>query len=149
MPHIRTTIREGIAAALAAAGTAAGSRVFNERVQAVDAAEYPFIELSQVSESQAVASFGGGIGSAHIERELRINVHYTQKSASGYYAAGDTAMALIESALATAVIAGVKRIEPGSSLFDLETDGDKPLYTITQEFTVFYITPQSDPAQSR
>lgn len=146
MPHIRTTIREGIATALAAAGTAAGSRVFNERVQAVDAAEYPFIELSLVREQQQRNGGSGGRANQIIDRSLDISVHYTQKAASGYYAAGDEAMRLIDAALASAVIGGMKDIEPSGTLFDLEIDGDKPLYTITQTYTVTYITPQGNPA---
>jgi hypothetical protein len=146
MPHIRTTIREGIAAALAAAGTAAGSRVFSERVQAVDAAEYPFIELSLVREQQQRTAYGGGRANALIERTLDINVHYTQKAASGYYNAADEALRLIDAALASATIAGLKDIEPSGTLFDLEIDGDKPLYTVTQTYTVTYITPQGNPA---
>lgn len=144
--HLRTTIRHGIVAALVAAGTDAGSRVFSERVQAVDTTEYPCIEISLVREQQERIGFGNGRSDSVVSHTLELAVHYVQKATSGYYDLGDAALVSITNALTNAEIAGIKDIEEAGTLFDLEVEGERPLYTITQTYSITYITTQGNPA---
>ena len=148
--HTRTTLINGLAAALAAAGTPAAARVYAERNQALAQSEFPLIVVKLANEHQErIAAGGGGPAGTILQRTLTVNVHYTQKQEQGYLAAGDDAARLIEIALATAVVPGLKDIVPAATLFDEETDGEHQLYTVSQEFTLTYLTTQGDPALSR
>lgn len=149
MAHTRATLRTALIAALVAAGTGAGARVYAERTEAIAADEFPCIVVKIVSEQQARGSMaGGGPAGARLMRTATLNVHYTQKQEAGYTDAADEAARLIEVALALApqTTAALKDIEPTGTLFDEETEGEHQLYTLTQTFSLTYITSQGDPA---
>ena len=149
MAHARTTLLTALVAAIAAAGTDADARVFNERAQAIAADEYPFIIAKFSDESQSRTAQGNGRPGSFITRTATLVVYHTQKQAAGYIAAGDTAIGLVETALAYAAIAGLHDIVPIKTLFDEEQEGELPLYTVTQEFSVTYNTTQGNPADFR
>lgn len=150
MAHLRTTILNALVTVLATAGTGAGARVYKERPIAIATDEIPFIRITLPNESQSAVSLGGGGPQSRIlDREATLIISYTMKQQDGYIDDGNEAMRLIESALSYAVIAGLKDIQPTSTLFDEEQDGEHQLYTVTQQFSLSYMTTQGDPHLSR
>lgn len=146
MAHILTTARAACVAALAAAGTLASTRVYSERIKAVQAAELPCIRVFINTESQTGTSMAGGRANRNLDRTAVLQVDYLLKQSSGYITAGDEALRLIEIAMANVSGGGIKDIVPAGTVFDEQTEGELPLYTVSQQFQIFYMTTQGNPA---
>lgn len=147
MAHARTTLRADIVAALIAAATPAGSRVYTEeRVAKLTEAELPAIRVLVQSEAQERTGKGSNRRDSLIERNATVLVTYETAQTAGFITAADGALALIEIAMATLTSAVIKDIKPQQVLFDIDDSGALPLYSAAQQFEVFYITTQADPA---
>lgn len=147
MAHARSTIRAAIVAALIAAATTAGSRVYTEeRITALAESELPAIRVATLDEGAERTAFGGGRASTLIERSLTLSVTWISRTPSGYVNAADDACAQIEIALANLIGSGIKDIVPVRTQFDLDDTADKPLYTAAITVAVSYITTQGSPA---
>lgn len=144
MIHQRSVIREAIVAALAAAGTSAGTRVYDTPYDPRDA--FPALCVQDDAEEQAATTFGGGQASRTIERSLRIIVTAELQQVANYARARDSLLADVEARLATLSIAGVKSITPAGYVADLGVSGERPIAVGHQRFDVVYATLQATPA---
>lgn len=147
MAHARTAIRSAIVAALVAANTLAGARVYTEaRDTHFAQSETPQIRVMVESESQQGTSMGGGRSTRAIERTASVKVTYVCMQSAGYIDATDDALSLIETAMANLSGAGIKDISPAGVSFAVDDSGETTVYSAEQSFDVFYITTQGTPA---
>lgn len=147
MAHARTTLRADIVAALIAAATPAGSRVFTEeRVAKLTEAELPAIRVLVQSESQERTTLLSGRANAYIDRHATVLVTYETAQSAGFISAADGALALIEIAMATITSTVIKDTRPQQVLFDIDDSGALPFFSAAQQFDVSYTTTQADPA---
>lgn len=145
MTHQRHVIREAIVAALAAAGTSAGARVYDHPSD--PRAAFPSISVFDEGESQSAETFPGGAGRP-ILRSYSISVNAEVQQTGQYARARDALCADIEAAIAALSIAGVKSIVPAGFVADQETDGERPISVGRQRFNITYYTTQGNPASS-
>lgn len=143
MIHARRTIREAVVTALAAAGTAAGARVYDHPGD--PRTTLPALVVTDVAESQEATTLGAGVGRT-IERRYTLEVAAEVQQVSGYVAARDDLIADVEATLAALQSAGVKQIVPAGFNADQSFDGERPIAIGRQRFTVLYYTPQGNPA---
>ena len=143
MIHVRRVIREALAAALVAANTAAGSRVFdhpwNERTV------LPALVLEDLGEQQDAVSLGTGAARA-LERRYLLQVSGEITTATNWARQRDDLMADVEAAVAGAAITGVKAIVPAGYTADEDKQGARPIAVGRQRFEVTYFTPMNNPA---
>jgi hypothetical protein len=143
MIHARTAIRQALAAALAAGGTAAGARVFDSPSDVRTA--FPALVVEDAGELQRAATLPGGADRL-IERSLRLAVTAELQQVSGYAAARDSLVADVEAIAAGAALPGVKSIVPSGYAPDISNAGERPIVVGRQFFEVTYITTQGNPA---
>mgnify|MGYP001273024327 FL=1 len=143
MTHTRRTIREAVVTALAAAGTAAGSRVYDHPSDAITT--LPALVVTDVAESHEATTLPRGAGRT-IERRYTLEVAALVQQTGAYAAARDDLLADVEATLATLAIAGVKDIAPAGFNADQAFDGERPISVGRQRFAVLFYTPQGDPA---
>lgn len=143
MNHQRHIIREAIVAALAAAGTAAGARVYDcpTDVRTV----FPALVVEDLAEQQSANTLPGG-GSRLIERMLMIEVTAEIQQTATPARVRDQLLADVERVIGGLSIAGVKSIVPTSFAPDRDGSGERPIFVGRQRFDVFYVTTQADPA---
>lgn len=147
MAHARSTIRAAIVAALKAAGTPAGTRVYTEeRIVELADADLPAIRVATLDEAAITGSTLAGRASRRLHRTITLSIAWVSKTASGYVDAADAACAQIETALATLDHAAVKDVQIQRTQFDLDATAEKPLYTAAITIEASYITTQGDPA---
>lgn len=144
MIHQRHIIREAIVTLLAAAGTAAGTRVYANPYD--PRTTFPALCVDDEMEGQAATSFGGGQANRVIERNLLVVVNAEVQQITDYARTRDQLLADVEAALATAAIPGVKSITPAGYQADLGIVGDRPIALGRQRFEVVYLTTQGNPA---
>lgn len=126
MSHIRTQIRDALAAALVAANTAASDRVFTSKLRPVTAADLPCLLVVSPEEPEIRRAFAGSAIPAKLERDLSIVIEAIVKHADGAESAADALLAQVESALhasrAAATLGGLipKGLWPAS--FEAEED---------------------------
>lgn len=143
MTHVRRTIREAVVTALAAAGTAAGTRVYAHPSDARTA--LPAIVVTDVAESQEAMTMPRGVDRI-IERRYTLEVAAEVQQTGDYAAARDDLLADVEATLAALTIAGVKDIAPVGFSADQAFDGERPISVGRQRFQILYYTSQGDPA---
>jgi hypothetical protein len=146
MNHQRHVIREAIVALLAAAGTTAGSRVYDTPWDVRTA--FPALTVEDDSEGQQVDdSFFNPLAQSKrlVQRTLHIIVTAEVQQLANYARARDQLLAEVESALANSAIAGVKSITPQGFKADLNYVGERPIAVGRQFFDVVYTTPQGAP----
>jgi hypothetical protein len=145
MNHQRHVVREAIVALLAAAGTAASTRVYDTPTD--PRTTFPALTVEDEGEDQNVTSvLGGGASSRRIERTLRIVVTAEVQQNANYARTRDQLLADVEAALAASAITGVKVITPTGFQADLSSMGERPIAVGRQRFDVVYITTQGNPA---
>ena len=144
MNHQRHVIREAIVSLLAAAGTEAGTRVYDTPWDARTV--FPALTVEDFGEDQSADTMGSGMASRYITRTMRININAEVQQVSGYARVRDQLLAAVEAALAGAAIAGVKSITPSGYSADLAAVGEKPIALGRQRFDVVYVTTQGDPS---
>jgi hypothetical protein len=145
MNHQRHVVREAIVALLAAAGTAASTRVYDTPVD--PRTEFPALTVEDDGEDQQVTStFGGNAAARNIERTLRIIVSAEVQQNATYARTRDQLLADVEAALAASAIAGVKVITPTGYRPEITVAGERPIAVGRQSFDVTYITRQGNPA---
>ena len=145
MIHARTAIRQALAAALAAGGTAAGARVFDTPSDVRTA--FPALVVEDLGETQAATTLPGGPGRV-IERGLRLLVTAELQQTTGYAAARDALIADVEAIAVTATLPGIKSIVPAGYQADLSNSGERPIAVGRQSFEVNYYTTQGDPSST-
>ena len=143
MIHARTAIRQALAAALAAGGTAAGPRVYDTPSDVRTA--FPALVIDDLGEQQAAVTLPGGPG-RRVERRLMLEVSAELQQVAGYAAARDTLLADVEAIAVNAALPGVKQIVPVGYVPDLANTGERPLVVGRQRFEVLYVTTQGDPS---
>jgi len=141
--HQRHVIREAIVAALVAAGTAAGARVYDNPTDVRVA--FPALTVEDIGEQQSANTFPGG-GARPIERMLMIEVTAEVQQNATPGRTRDQLLADVESVLGGLLIAGVKSIVPTSFQADRSGSGERPIFIGRQRFDVYYVTPQANPA---
>ena len=145
MNHQRHLIREAVVALLAAAGTAASTRVYDTPTD--PRTVFPALVVEDDGEDQQVTgTMGGGMAGRMVERTLRLVVNAEVQQVSAYARARDQLLAQVEAALATSAIAGVKAITPAGYVADFSTQGERPIALGRQRFDVTYLTTQGNPA---
>lgn len=145
MVHQRYIIREAIVALLAAAGTAAGARVFDSAYDPRTA--FPALMVEDFGEEQAVVgTYAAGRANRKVDRTLRLVITAEVQQTTHFARARDQLLAQVEVALANAVIVGVKGITPSGFQPDTSVAGDRPITLGRQRFDVSYTTLQGDPA---
>ena len=145
MNHQRHIVREAIVALLAAAGTAASTRVYD--TPSDPRTVFPALVVEDDGEDQQVTStFGGNAAARNVERTLRIVVTAEVQQNATYARARDQLLADVEAALATSAITGVKSVTPTGYRPDFSTAGERPIAVGRQSFDVTYITRQGNPA---
>ena len=143
MTHTRRTIREAVVTALAAAGTAAGSRVYDHPTD--PRTTLPALVVTDVAESQEAMTLPAGVNRT-IERRYTLEVAAEVQQVSGYVAARDDLLADVEAAMAALSVAGVKSVVPAGFNADQAFEGERPISIGRQRFTVLFYTPQGNPA---
>jgi hypothetical protein len=146
MNHQRHIIREAIVALLAAAGTPAGSRVYDTPWD--PRTVFPALTVEEDGEEQQLDNFGSTMGNRYVTRTMRLIVNAEVQQVSGYARTRDQLLAAVEAALATSAIAGVKSITPSGYRADLGMVGERPIALGRQRFDVVYQTTQANPSIS-
>ena len=151
MAHARTTIREAVAALLAAAGTAASTRVYESPNE--PRSRFPALVVCDPEngdvEDQGATTLPGGPDRT-IERRYRFDVRCEVQQNSGFAAARDSLAAEVETEIASALInspalSGVKQITPAGFDVRYEQVGEHPITVGIQHFTALYFTRQGAP----
>lgn len=143
--HHRATIRAAVVALLSAAGTLAGSRVYDTPSDPRTA--FPALTVEDEGEDQQITgTLGGGLANRLVERTVRLVVNAEVQQNSTYAATRDSLLAEVEVALAASAIAGVKSITPAGYQADGYFQGERPIALGRQRFDVTYITTQGNPA---
>lgn len=143
MSHYRSTLREAIRAALVAADTTAGARVFKNPTD--DRTRFPALVIEDDGESQRALTMPAGTDRV-IERRYSFTVRAEVQQVAGYDDARDTLAAEVESSLAAAgVVSGVKAITPAGCDFSQDNGGERPIAVATQRFEALYFTTQGAP----
>lgn len=155
MSHARRIIREAVVTALAGAGTAAGTRVFDHPYN--PRTTFPALVIEDVgaafsdgnvTEVQTVNALGTQVD---IERRYRFAVIAEVQQATNPARARDDLCAEVEAAIDAAFnandIPGVKHVHPIAyqSADDNGNSGEKPIRRGVQVFEALYITPLGDP----
>ena len=144
MSHARQVIRDAVVAALAAAGTLAGTRVYDTVYD--PRVSFPALCVEDVGEDQAVVNnYHAGRAARRIDRTLSLAVTAEVQQSASYATTRDTLLAQVETVLASLVIAGVKDIAPAGYRPDLSVAGDKPITIGQQRFAITYSTAQGSP----
>lgn len=143
MIHARTAIRQALAAALAAGGTAAGPRVYDTPSDVRTA--FPALVIDDLGEQQAAVTLPGG-PDRRVERRLMLEISAELQQVAGYAAARDALLADVEAIAVNAALPGVKQIVPVGYVPDLANTGERPLVVGRQRFEVLYVTTQGDPS---
>lgn len=143
MNHARHAIREALVAALAAGGTAAGSRVHDHPADVRIA--WPALVVEDIGERQDAPTLPGG-ADRQIHRRYEVEVTVELQQVSGYARLRDQVLADVERIAVTASLPGVKYIVPAQYMPDMSTAGERPIVIGRQRFEIFYITTQGDPA---
>lgn len=143
MTHVRRTIHEAVVTALAAAGTAAGARVYDHPTD--PRTTLPALVVTDVAESQEAMTLPAGVNRT-IERRYTLEVAAEVQQVSGYVAARDDLLADVEAAMAALSVAGVKSVVPAGFNADQAFEGERPISIGRQRFTVLFYTPQGNPA---
>lgn len=143
MNHQRHLIREAIVALLAAGGTAAGTRVFENPY--AQRTTFPDLVVTDQGEPQQATSLPAGPART-IERRLFLEVSASVQQSDNYARQRDQLLAEVEVLMASAAIAGVKSIAPVGFEPDFSAIGERPIAVGRQRFEVLYFTPQGDPA---
>lgn len=146
MNHQRHVIREAVVALLAAAGTAASTRVYDTPYD--PRTVFPAITVEDTAEDQDASEFGSGQANRAINRTLHLIVSVEVQQIANYARTRDQVLADVEAALANAVIAGVKSITPTGFRGDMGVSGERPIAIGRQHFAVWYVTRQNNPATS-
>lgn len=145
MSHQRKVIRQAITALLAAAGTAASTRVYD--TPGDPRTTFPALTVEDFGEAQQVTStMGGGMAGRIVERTLDIVVSAEVQQTGDYAGARDDLLAQVEVALAISAIAGVKVITPTGYQPDTSFQGERPIAVGRQRFDITYCTTQGNPA---
>lgn len=144
MIHQRKVIRQAITALLAAAGTAASTRVYD--TPGDPRTSFPALTVEDLGETQQVTSTFGGMAGRMVERSLVIVVSAEVQQNADYAGARDDLLAEVEAALANSAIAGVKVITPTGYQPDTTFAGERPIAVGRQRFDVTYVTTQGNPA---
>lgn len=143
MTHMRTTLRAALVDRLLAAGTAAGSRVFDAPYNHRNT--FPAICVEQVAESQQLQSVMSGSANAIVERGLQIEIKAEISQIDGYQTALDAICEQIEAAASTLSVAGLKNIQAaGYSQDEVMTD-NAPVTIGRQRYVLTYYTTQAAP----
>lgn len=155
MTHARRAIREAVVTALAGAGTAAGTRVFDHPYN--PRKEFPALVVEDfganysdgsVTEAQAINALGTV---ADVARSYRFVVISEVQQSSNAAGARDDLCAQVEAAISAAFdsgdLAGAKHVHPRAytSADSNGNEGEKPIRRGVQVFEAFYITPLGDP----
>lgn len=143
MIHARTAIRQALAAALAAGGTAAGARVYDTPTDVRTA--WPALVVEDLGETQSALTLPGGPG-RRVERRLLLEVTAELQQVSGYAAARDALVADVEALAVGATLPGAKQIVPVGYAPELSNAGERPIAIGRQRFEVLYVTTQGDPS---
>ena len=143
MNHARHVIREALVAALAAGGTSAGARVYDNPSDVRQA--WPAIVVEDMGERQNATSLPGG-SSRTIDRRCEFEVSVELQQTTGYAKARDQLVADVERIAVTATLPGAKWIVPTGYTPDLSNAGERPIAVGRQRFEVGYFTTQGDPA---
>ena len=143
MSHHRHVIREALVAALKAANTAAGQRVYDNPTQ--PRVGWPAISVFDESEDQQAATMPGG-SARTVRRSFVLQAHAEVQAVAAYARQRDQLCADIEAVAATLQVAGVKSIEPAGWAPDLSAESDRPIAIGRQRLLVTYLTPQGNPA---
>ena len=146
MNHQRHVIREAIVALLAASGTLASTRVYDTPYD--PRTVFPALTVEDTAEDQDTGEFGSGQANRSIERTLHLIVSAEVQQTTNYARTRDQLLAEVETALANAVIAGVKSITPTGFRADLGVSGERPIAIGRQHFAVWYVTRQNNPSTS-
>ena len=143
MNHQRHVIREAIVALLAAAGTAAGTRVFDHPYDPRET--FPALTVEDDSEAQSAMAIHSAV-SGPLERNYRFVVTAEVQQSDNAARQRDQLLADVERLLAAASLAGVKSITPLSYQPSQHDSGQKPIRLGHQMFEAIYVTPQGDPS---
>jgi len=144
MSHARQAIRDAVVAALKAAGTLAGTRVYDTVYDPRTA--FPALCVEDAGEDQAVVNnYHAGRSARRIDRTLSLAVTAEVQQARNYATTRDSLLAQVETVLASLVIAGVKDIAPAGYRPDLSVAGALPLTIGQQRFAITYTTAQGSP----
>lgn len=143
MNHQRQLIREAIVALLAAGGTAAGSRVYDNPSD--PRTQWPALVVEDLAEQQRAEAMPRG-PLRPIERTLVLQITAEVQQTTAYARQRDQLLADVEALLAGAAIAGIKSITPAGFQGDLSAEGERPIAIGRQRFEVLFYTPQGDPS---
>lgn len=143
MNHYRHVIREAVVAALAAAGTAAGTRVYDHPSDTRSA--FPALSVFDAGEQQGVETLPGG-PDRPVQRQYLFTVNAEVQQLANYARVRDQLCADVEATVAALSIAGVKTINPAGFVADQSNDGERPISVGRQRFTAIYYTSQGNPA---
>lgn len=146
MLHQRHVIREAIVAALAAANTAAGARVYDHPYD--PRVTFPALTVEDLGEMQGTENMPAGPNRI-IERSYVLQITAEVRQVAQYARQRDQLLADVEAVLASLVVAGVKAIVPQGYTPDLHSDADLPVAVGRQRFEVTYYTPQGNPSVTR
>lgn len=142
--HVQQQIIDGVAAALAAAGTAAGARVFADRVDPLEAAELPAIVVLEAPEGEQVdPQTVGGTD----QRQYSVAVHCLVAHSTDYARRARDLGAQVERVLSAR---GFPVPKPGrsrlrASRITLVGDADRAMAAREQTWLFTYFTRRGEP----
>jgi hypothetical protein len=140
MPHVRTSIRNAVVAALQAANTAAGSRVYPHRLDPLPHTKLPALSVSTHNEDVDIDVMGAP--AQVMARKLRLQIAAVNTSAD----ACDDLIAQVEQCIAANQGAGGCRyIRPIAVRGDESGDQHQPLHESQMSFEALYYTSQANP----
>lgn len=145
MNHQRHLIREALVALLAAGGTAAGARVYENPYAPRDT--FPALVVEDLAERQDASSAPFNTGRT-VQRRLLLQVSAEVQQSDTYARQRDQLLADVERLLAGAAIPGLKSITPAGFEADFDMGRERPIAVGRQRFELFYATSQGDPATS-
>ena len=143
MNHQRHLIREAIVALLAAGGTSAAGRVYDEPFDV--RTTFPALTVWDISEHQDAMTMPAD-ATRTIERKLTLEVRAEIQQVDTPARARDQLLASVESLLSQAGIAAVQSIHPAGYVPERDDSGERPIHVGRQRFEILYYTTQGDPA---
>lgn len=147
MSHHRQAIRAAVVAALAAGGTAAGTRVHDHPYDLRTA--FPALSVRTLGERQDLLDRTGAAANRTVERSLTLEVVAEVQQATGAADARDNLLGQVEAVLAAAAEAnalpGVRLIVPSVCVMAEDDAGERQILVGRQQFDITYYTTAGAP----
>jgi len=144
MAHVITQIRDAIAANLGAMATVPASRVFVDRLYALERADLPCVLVSVTNDTATPGSFGAGIV---FDRNVTIDVHVCVSAKGTFDTDANAIQDEVEKAIAAdPTLGGVATVVRYTGRAKtISGDGDTPFVALALQYDAAYRTLSTAP----